>query len=84
MQARLLMPLFLAALSGCTHPGSITSQVPASQLVEAQIETSTSSLSLAQIRLHQTSSARPFNPVSAPALPPAAINPVRPVATPGG
>ncbi len=85
MHIHLLMSLFLMALSGCSHLKPVTSQVPASQLVDKQITRSMSSLSLAQNRLHQTSAARSSRAVSLPTLrsserlPPAKLTSVRPV-----
>lgn len=84
MSHRLLLPLLLMSLSGCSAHAPQPIQIPADQWVNARIGENALLVSQAQSRLHQTSAVRPFNPVSAPALPPAAINPVRPVTTPGG
>lgn len=84
MHDKLLLTVLLISLSGCSTHAPQPIQVPADQWVDARIGQNALSISQAQSRLHQTSAVRPFNPVSAPVLPPAAINPVRSVTTPGG
>lgn len=84
MHNRLLFTALLISLSGCITNTPKPIQIPANQWVDARIGQNALSISQAQTRLHQTSAVRPFTPVSAPVLPPAAITPVRPVPTPGG
>jgi hypothetical protein len=84
MHEKLFLTALLIALSGCSAHVPQPIQIPADQWVDARIGQNALSVSQAQARLHQTSAVPPFNPVSAPVQPSAAITPVRPVPTPGG
>ncbi len=74
MRTTLLSTFVLLGLCGCSHSVPMAPQEPAGPWVDARIEQSAVSISLAQTRLHQTSAVLPFTPVSTP-VPPAAAKP---------
>lgn len=80
MRTKLFSTFLLLGLGGCSHSVSMAPQEPAGPWVDARIEQSAVSISLAQTRLHQTSAARPFTPVSTPV--PLPMNVQRPAVEP--
>lgn len=90
MHKMLLSSVLILGLVGCSHQVPKVTQVPAGQLVDKEIVDSVALISLAQTRLHQTSAARSFTPVSVPVISPAKPTPsadqtsVRPVPISGG
>lgn len=84
MRNPLLIAAAVAIVSGC-QTALPTDQVPASQMIDDQIALSASTISQAQMRLHQTASPAP--PVQPPAQPGpiktvAVVTPVKPAAAP--
>jgi|SRR5471030_698407 len=75
-----LSTALVASLSGCTSAQMIVHE-PADSVVDAQIAQSASAISLAQLRLHQTSPAPPVAPV--PSKPATALPASMPVASAG-
>lgn len=64
-----LLTVLLITLAGCTTTTAPKiAQVSAGQWVDEQITQSAGTLNQAQIRLHQTSAARAWAPITAPAL----------------
>lgn len=64
-----LLTVLLITLAGCTTTTTPkTAQVSAGLWVDEQIAQSAGSLNQAQIRLHQTSAARAWAPITSPAL----------------
>lgn len=84
MSHRLLLPLLLMSLSGCSAHAPQPIQIPADQWVNARIGQNASLVSQAQTRLHQTSAVRPFTPVSTPVILPGTTTPTRAVPKSGG